>query len=237
MREWQNCAMAEHKNRDLITAYWREVLPHCQTKRTAQHHAKTQNPKWVQWLATQGRKVHDTRAAPTAVSVKALALRLENNPPPPAEGEMPAGPLPAPPAITKAAELRTPEEHAECEAWEMFTRNTAAAKRMADSDSITAAGFARIACQCLASYHVARSKRVQSDIENQRLLPVTEYEALCNDARKMADLWKSLVPDLAAQIDPANPARINRLFDAWIQERINPVVQRFILTGEMPLAA
>ena len=29
---------------------------------------------------------------------------------------MPAGPLPAPPAITKAAELRTPEEHAECEA-------------------------------------------------------------------------------------------------------------------------
>ena len=220
--------MANHENRELITAYWREVLPHCQTKRTAQDHAKKRHPKWIAWLATQGRKIHDPKVAPTPEAVLAFTSRLRDNPPPPSEGDVPPGPLPAPPAIDKPISDRTPEEHAECTAWEMFKENSEAARRCARADSITAAGFARIACQCLASYHSARQKRVQSDIENRRLLPVSEYDALCDDVRKLTDLWRSLIPDLAAQIDPANPARINRLFDDWVQRRLNPAIRSFI---------
>lgn len=230
--------MANHENRDLITAYWREVLSHCQTKRTAQHHAKNGHPKWIAWLATQGRKIHDPKSPPTTTSVLAFTSRLKDNPPPPAEGDLPPpGPLPAPPALGKSIDARTPEEHAECTTWEMFVENNAAARRLAKADSITAAGFARIACQCLSSYHSARQKRIQSDIENRRLLPVSEYDALCDDVRRLSDLWRSLIPDLAAQIDPANPARINRLFDEWVQRRLNPAIRQFIGGPTPALAA
>jgi hypothetical protein len=231
MRKGANRAMSEHRNADLITAYWREVLPHCATKRTAQDHCKKNNPKWIAWLATQGRKVHSPKETPGAVQILALTKRLKESPPGVEEGEDQA---PKPPGYGKPIEERTPEEHAEVVAWQMFTENSSAAERLARSDSITAAGFARIACQCLASYHVARAKRVQADIENKRLLPVSEYESLCQDARRLADLWKSLVPDLAAQIDPTNPGRVRNLFEEWIQKRINPVVQRFILNGDLP---
>lgn len=228
--------MASQENRDLITAYWREVLSHCQTKRTAQDHAKKGHPKWIAWLATQGRKIHDPKATPTAESVLAFTSRLKDNSPPPAEGDLPPpGPLPAPPAIGKPIGDRTPEEHAECTAWEMFVENSEAARRCARTDAITAAGFARIACQCLSSYHSARQKRIQSDIENRRLLPVSEYDALCDDIRKLTELWRSLIPDLASQIDPADPARINRLFDDWVQRRLNPAIRQFI--GGPALAA
>jgi len=223
--------MSEHRNADLITAYWREVLPHCATKRTAQDHCKKNNPKWIAWLATQGRKVHSPKETPGVVQILALTKRLKESPPGAEEGEDQA---PKPPGYGKPIEERTPEEHAEVVAWQMFTENSSAAERLARSDSITAAGFARIACQCLASYHVARAKRVQADIENKRLLPVSEYESLCQDARRLADRWKSLVPDLAAQIDPTNPGRVRNLFEEWIQKRINPVVQRFILNGDLP---
>lgn len=230
--------MPSHENSDLIHAYWREVLPENRTKRTAQDHAKKNHPKWVAWLATQGRKVHDTSAAPTPVTVTAFVKRLHDSPPPAATGDdLPPGPLPAPPAIDKPLAERTPEEHAECEAWSMFSENTAAAKRLAKSDSITAAGFARIACQCLASYHAARQRRIQADIENKRLLPVAEFDALCNDARRVTDLYRSMGPDLATQIDPVNPGRITRLFENYIQDRINPILQRFIGTGSLPALA
>ena len=223
--------MSEHRNADLITAYWREVLPHCATKRTAQDHCKKNHPKWIAWLATQGRKVHSPKETPGAVQILALTKRLKDSPPGAEESEDVA---PKPPGYGKPIEERTPEEHAEVVAWQMFTENSSAAERLARADSITAAGFAQTACKCLASYHAARAKRVQSDIENRRLLPVSEYESLCQDARRLADLWKSLVPDLAAQIDPTNPGRVRNMFEDWIQKRINPMVQRFIINGELP---
>ena len=221
--------MPNHDNSDLITAYWREVLPHCQTKRTAQDHCKKNNPKWVAWLATQGRKIHDPKSMPTTEVVLAFTQRLSHGQAPATEGEIIAqGRLPAPPAIHKSIGERTPEEHAECTAWELFAENSEAARRCARTDAITAAGFARVACQCLSSYHAAREKRIRSDVENRRLLPVAEYDALCDDMRKITDLWRSMVPDLAAQIDPVNPGRINRMFDEWVQKRINPVIRQMI---------
>ena len=224
--------MAIHDKAELITAYWRETMPECKTKRTAQHHAKNNHPKWIAWLATTSLKVHDPKAPASAVTVQALGARLTATGPPIVEVE-----APAPPAVGKPIDQRTPEEHAECEAWEMFTKNCAAAKRHADTDSITAAGFSRIACQCLAAYHLARAKRVQSDIENQRLLPVSEYDALCNDGLKVAGLWKNMMPDLASQIDPVNPLRLLRLFENYIETRINPALEKFVRSGELPALA
>lgn len=185
----------------------------------------------VAWMATQGRMVHNEKQKPSTVQVLALTKRLKETLPGSEEEEDVA---PKPPGYGKPIEERTPEEHAEVLSWQMFTENSSAAERLARADSITAAGFAQTACKCLASYHAARAKRVQSDIENKRLLPVSEYESLCQDARRLADLWKSLVPDLAAQIDPTNPGRVRNMFEEWIQKRINPMVQRFIINGELP---
>lgn len=219
--------MPKSPNSPLIAAYAADRdIP----RRTAQDRWKKDHPDVKDWLVRTGARVY---AKDGGDSVAAVALVNRIDPPEEKRDSAFASALspnggPRPPALNKPTEQRTPEEHAECEAWLMFTANTAAARSSAGLNDPLAAGFARTAMECLKSYQKARAERIRADIEARQMLPIAEYEALLSDVQKIMNVWLSLADDLARVLDPVNPGRVLKQVELWQREKLNPLVHSIL---------
>ena len=135
--------------------------------RTAQRHARDGHPNYVAFKASLGARLGVPIASPAKIIAMAPAETVEA-----VEDSNDVPPVNAPPAVSKPREAWTPEEWAECEAWnglELATRSRNAALRA--KDVLTATAFVRIATDALKAYHAARDKRIQAEIAMGRLKP------------------------------------------------------------------
>jgi hypothetical protein len=217
--------MPKTEHSDYIAAYAAERgVP----KRTAQDRFKKRHPDVMDWLTKLGITVHDDRRPASPVAARALVDRIDPRVGSPFHAMVTDSDDAAPAAMLKPDAERTDAERAECEMWQMFIGATSAARAASALNDITAAGFARTAVECFKGYQAAKAARIKDDIEARRLLPVAEHDMLMADVRRIVRALHSMLPDLAAIIDPLNPAKVLRAFDPWVAEKFNPMVRAFI---------
>lgn len=191
--------------------------------RTAQHRFKKMHPDVVDWLARNSIVLHSAKKEITPVQALAAVERMA-----PREGgvfSMTASAAPRPAAMDKPDGMRTVEEHAECETWSMFSAAANATREAAKANDIQAAGFARTAVECLKAYIAAKAAREKAEIDSRKLIPSAEFDMLIADVVQITNAWKQMGPKLAAEIDPANPSRIVRIFERFTESSINPLTE------------
>jgi hypothetical protein len=216
--------MPKNENSYYIKAYAaHRVLP----LRTAQDRFKKNHPDVQAWFVETGAKVHQPHSKPLS-PVEALAAVDLLQGRGPASSSSAVAVAPSPPAKNKPEAERTMEEHAEVEAWEMFTRSSEAARAMAKVNDISAAGFARTAAECHKLFVNARADRLKAEIQSRQYLPISEYEALLASVMKVMTVWESLGPELARELNPGNPGLVMRIIDRFKADRLNPVVRELM---------
>jgi hypothetical protein len=224
-----------HQHAELKRVY---ALERGLAQRTAQLHAKQGHPDWVQFVAVRaGAALKEEE--PGKDGVQALAIRMEGlTGNPEAGGKLCAeaesvglgrgagAAVVAPEAMSKAPELRTVEEFAECEAWaglvEAYRQMRIA---MQSGSSMEAVGFVKIAGDALKTYHLARDKRVRAEIEMGRLKPVSAWQGIKSGVAKVAGLVANLT-EIAAAANPENPLVAMRAIENWLHGRFVPEVER-----------
>jgi hypothetical protein len=212
--------------------------------RTAQLHAKTGHPDWVQFVSVHAGKALK-KEEPTREQAQALVLSVEGLT---GEQELLGGKsardagarvmcTAAPEAMKKPAELRTVEEYAECEAWEgLVQANEQRRLAMLKGDPMVAVGFVKIAGDALKTYHLARDKRVRAEIEMGRLKPVSAWHGVKAALAKIAGLLQNL-EEIGAAANPANPMLARGAITTWKHTKFVPEVERLQREVEGTLAA
>lgn len=200
--------------------------------RTAQDHAKKRHPDYIAFLARTGSRALANPDAPP-IERRALAAHLSSAPSVP---EVEAHVAPA--AMTKAEKDWTPEEYAECQAW----RGMVEAHRQRDlalrgGDPMVAVGFVKIAEGALKAYHLARQKRVASEIEAGRLKPVAAWQSAKTAVLKVVALLAGLEGELAQVCNPSDPIFARRSISDWKDRKWNPAVRAVIDELDAGLAA
>lgn len=191
--------------------------------RTAQLHAKNRNPDYVAFLATQGAKAlqvpdpsEDQRRALTAVM----------------GGQSPPGQAlvhVAPPAMDKPQHEWTPEEYAECQAWMgLVAANAQRQAALERQDPMAAIGFVKIAADSLKSYHLARQRRVQSELESGRLQPMSAWQEAKAAVMKFVALFTSFDGRIAQLANPENPQHAMRALSKWRETEFNPALENVL---------
>lgn len=168
--------------------------------RTAQHHAKNRHPDYVAFLATQGAEA--LKAKEATPDQKVALSRFMQGQTAPGEELVHV----APPAMSKPREEWTPEEYAECEAWTgLVLANTQRNNALNNSDPFTASGFVRIAAEAQKSYHLARQRRVQSELESGRLQPMSAWEQARAAIHRFAAFMITFDDRIAQRTNPEKP--------------------------------
>lgn len=201
--------------------------------RTAQLHAKQSAPDWLAFVARTAGAAYaaPNPSRPQAEALVARSVQIDQAPPP---HVVPAA---APPAMAKAAHLRTVEEHAECECWEAFCAASDQRRAaIAAGDVMLGAGFVKIATEALKSYHAARAKRITSEIEAGRLQPVSAWHAVKSGLSKIANLIAGL-PEIAALANPDKPHLARQAIVTWLETRFDPQVKFLVEEAQTVISA
>ncbi|MCG3206283.1 MAG: hypothetical protein KCHDKBKB_03017 [Elusimicrobia bacterium] len=168
--------------------------------RTAQHHAKNRHPDYVAFVATQG--VEALKAKEATSEQKVALSRFMQGQSAPGEEVVHL----APPAMSKPRHEWTPEEYAECEAWTgLVAANTQRDAALKRSDPMAAIGFVKIAADALKSYHLARQRRVQSELESGRLQPMSAWEEARAAIHRFAAFMITFDDRIAQRANPEKP--------------------------------
>lgn len=191
--------------------------------RTAQHHAKNRHPDYVAFLATQG--VEALKAKEASPEQKTALTRIIAGQSAPGEEIVHV----SPPAMSKPREEWTPEEYAECEAWTgLVAANTQRDAALARSDPMAAIGFVKIAADALKSYHLARAKRVQAELESGRLQPMSAWQQAKSAVQKFAALVVSFDDRIAQRVNPENPHFARKAILDLRESEFTPQLQSLI---------
>jgi len=191
--------------------------------RTAQLHAKNRHPDYVAFLATQGAKALEV-SDPSREQKQALVAVMGGQTPP---GERLVHV--APPAMEKPQDQWTPEEYAECQAWAGLVAANAQRQVALDrGDPMGAIGFVKIAADSLKSYHLARQRRVQAELESGRLQPLSAWQDAKSAILKLGAVWESFLTRLAQKVNPDNPQFALRVIMQSKEEELNPAVESLI---------
>ena len=191
--------------------------------RTAQLHAKNRHPDYIAFLATQGAKAlasvdpgKDEKAALTAVM----------------GGQSPPGQAlvhVAPPAMDKPEHEWTPEEYAECQAWKgLVVSNAQRQIALERQDPMAAIGFVKISADSLKSYHLARQRRVQAELESGRLQPMAAWQEAKAAVMKFVALFTSFDGRIAQVANPENPQHAMRALSKWRDAESNPALENVL---------
>lgn len=191
--------------------------------RTAQLHAKNRHPDYVAFLATQGAKALEVKD-PGEIEKQALAAVMKGQP-------APGGGLVhvAPPAMEKPREQWTPEEYAECQAWTgLVAANAQRDIALERNDPMAAIGFVKIAADALKSYHLARQRRIQAELESGRLQPMSAWQDAKSAIMKFVSLFASFEGRVAQKANPDNPQHAMRAISQWREEEFNPALENVL---------
>jgi hypothetical protein len=218
--------------------------------RTAQLHAKTGHPDWVQFVSVHAGKALKAEE-PTKEQAQALSLSVEGltadaslggksrdaGEPGDGQGKGGAVCLVAPEAMRKPEAMRSVEEHVECEAWECFVEACEQRRlAMLRGDAMAAVGFVKIAGDAQKSYYLARDKRVRAEVEMGRLKPVSAWHGMKAALAKIAGLIQNL-EEIGAAANPANPMLARGAITTWKHTKFVPEVERLLREVEGTLAA
>lgn len=205
--------------------------------RTAQDHAKKNHPDYLAMksrMAVQGIK----SATPTVPQKQAILAVVHSGAAASPASDIELESHIAPPAISIPRERWTPEQYAECEAWfglvEANTQRNAALKR---GDPMAALGFVNLAATMLKSYHLARAKRVASDIEAGRLKPMSAWQSAKSGIIKVVALLTGLEGELAQTANPDNPLQARKAIGDWKERKWNPAIESLITDLSQGIAA
>lgn len=192
--------------------------------RTAQHHAKHRHPDYIAFLAAQGAAALASRE-PTVEQTVALATVLRSS----TTGGTEEAVAAAPPALSKSPAEWTPEEYAECMAWQgLVIANRQRDLALDRQDAMAAVGFVKIAADALKSYHLARQKRVQSDLEAGRLQPMAAWQSAKSGVLKLVSLFFSFDGRIAQKANPENPQHAMRALEQWREDEFNPALEKLM---------
>jgi len=192
--------------------------------RSAQVHAQKRHPDYVAFLASQGAAALKS-ASPTRDQEQALAAVMKGQSPPGQEIIHVS-----PPAMSKPRSEWTPEEYAECEAWAgLVAANTQRDIALGRGDPMGAIGFVKIAADSLKSYHLARQRRVQADLESGRLQPMSAWQSAKGGLLKFVALFTSFEGRIAQKANPENPQHAMRALSAWREEEFNPALEALLV--------
>jgi hypothetical protein len=191
--------------------------------RTAQLHAKNRHPDYVAFLATQGAKALEV-ADPSEEQKRALVAVMGGQTPP---GDRLVHV--APPAMEKPQDQWTPEEYAECQCWAgMVAANAQRQVALDRGDPMAAIGFVKIAADSLKSYHLARQRRVQAELESGRLQPMSAWQDAKAALMKFVSLFASFEGRIAQKANPDNPQHAMRAISQWREEEFNPALENVL---------
>jgi hypothetical protein len=191
--------------------------------RTAQLHAKNRHPDYVAFLATQGAKALEV-ADPSEDQRRALAAVMGGQSAP-GSAIMHV----APPAMEKPEDQWTPEEYAECQAWAgLVAANAQRQAALNRQDPMAAIGFVKIAADSLKSYHLARQRRVQAELESGRLQPMSAWQDAKAALMKFVSLFASFEGRIAQRANPDNPQHAMRAISQWREEEFNPALENVL---------
>lgn len=197
--------------------------------RTAQDHAKKRHPDYVAFLATQGAAALAEKN-PTQEQSVALTAVIQSQT---SGGDEIAA---APPAMSKPEADWTAEEYAECMAWRgLVLANTQRDLAIKRQDAMGAVGFVKIAADSLRSYHLARQKRVQADLEAGRLQPMAAWQSAKSGVLKLVSLFFSFEGRIAQRANPDNPQHAMRALEQWREDEFNPALEK--LLAELTLSS
>jgi hypothetical protein len=200
--------------------------------RTAQHHAKFRNPKWVAFEARSGAEAL-VATSPRKEHMQALVHRLESAP-----SAAVASEHVAPAAMAKPPHLRTPEEYAECETWECYVEaNRQRAFALKNKSAMEALGYVRIAGDALKTYQAANRRRIQADMEAGRLKPLSAWHQVIVGLRQIAALISGQESELSPAANPENPIVARRAIARWREEKFGPAIDQMIQGLEAELMA
>ena len=205
--------------------------------RTAQYHAKHGHPDYLAFVARTGaaavaRPKTATPAQQIALTAHLRAADIEAPPAFKIECDV------SPPAMSIPPSQRTPEQYAECEAWDALCIANAQRRLALESgDGLNCVAFCNIAANALKAYHLARSKRVAADIEAGRLKPAQAWTVARGCIQQIAALLHSMEGSLAPLANPSDPLQAQRGIAAWKLQKWNPAVQQVMLELGGALAA
>jgi hypothetical protein len=212
------CAhVGAHLKKGLIKLY---MATQGVAKRTAQLHAKNRHPDFVAFEATMAIKGAES-ANPDEVQKSALVAVMSRQTPP---GDRLVHV--APPAMEKPQDQWTPEEYAECQCWAgMVAANAQRQVALDRGDPMAAIGFVKIAADSLKSYHLARQRRVQAELESGRLQPMSAWQDAKVALMKFVSLFASFEGRIAQRANPDNPQHAMRAISQWREEEFNPALE------------
>ncbi len=200
--------------------------------RTAQHHAKHGHQDWVAFLARSAGSAL-TAKNPTLPQATALVQHMEGvekKPGVPRERQ-------APPAMAKPEHQRSPEEYAECEAWEcLVLANEQRNLALERGNPMEAVGYVKIASDASKAYFLARDHRQRAQIQTGRLKPIASWVA-AKTAMKKAFHPVETIDSIAPAANPDNPALARKAIQDWKINVLGPAVERAIAEIERELAA
>lgn len=183
--------------------------------RAAQWHAQKQTQQWRDFIQTRAASAL-TSPAPAAPDCAALVHTSTH------AGTTGAA-IAGPPATGKLPELRTPEEHAECLAWEIHNK-TCENSRLA-RDVVTQAGLAKTSADTLKAYLTAKAARERAEITSRRLVPVHEFADMELELQKIAARLQVADTEIGRRANPANPGQGAEGARDWFLTVFNPMLQ------------
>ncbi|WP_395739312.1 hypothetical protein [Prosthecobacter sp.] len=209
--------------------------------RTAQYHAQKQYPDYLAFVARMGSQAlkADTPTQPQKQALLAVVQSGAADPGSVANRAAAESHI-APPAMSIPRERWTPEQYAECEAWiGLVEANAQRNAALARGEPMAALGFVNLAATMLKSYHLARAKRVASDIEAGRLKPMSAWQSTKGSISKVVALLAGLEGELAQTANPDNPLHARRAIAQWKERKWNPAIESLLseLTQGHGLAA
>lgn len=204
--------------------------------RTAQDHAKKNNPDYLAFVAAVGLEAYAAKA-PSPPQKEALGVVLRGPMGEPM-GEHAELVHISPPAMEKDPSQWSPEEYAECQAWKgLCAANAARDVALKNNDPMAAVGFVKIAADALKSYHFARQKREQAEITAGRLQPRSAWDSAKNALLKVSALLAALEGELAQAANPTDPNLARIGIGKWKEQRWNPALAVAMSELDLPAAA
>jgi hypothetical protein len=186
--------------------------------RTAQVHAKTKNPRWLEFLAANGYSGGVDSSVKEALVIESSMEVL-----PPENASASPG-IPSKPMADEFLEDKMLREHREL--WQAAVDQARAATLR--GDAVSAMMFSKLASSHLAACERAKITADKAAIVRRTLIPGSEWQSLCELVQRMAANVTGLDRELADKCNPENPSVAALAIRNWFDHRWNPSVDAVV---------